>query len=189
MNVERKLATFSKIIEEEANFRRQATLEEIDTRLNTSMAEFKRQTEAEAEIKVNTEKEAAVQLINREISMYAAEKKKMLLAKRTELENKLFSHIENKLLQYSETDEYRDKLIKNIESELQAGPCEIIVTQRDYERLFADSAGSGVISAGNDFFIGGYKVVFKNRGMVMDKTYKTRIDDSGENFKGLKAYV
>jgi len=189
MNVEVKLATFSKIIEEEAELRRKAALDEIDIKLNTSIEQFKEQAVAEAKAKTAVENEAALQLVNREISLYSADKKKLLFAKRIELEAKLFSDIEKKILSYTNTDEYGRNLVKNIENEMQLHNCEIIVTKRDYERFFSNNESGSVISAGNDFFIGGYKAVLKNKGMVIDNTYRTRLEDQKENFKGLRAYI
>ena len=189
MNVEKKLATFSKIIEEEANFKRQNTLEEIDKKLNSSMAEFKRQAQAEATTKIDGEKTATERLVKREISMYANDKKRALLSKRTELEDKLFSAIEKKLIQYTNTSEYKENLIKNIEAEIKNQPCEIIVTKSDYEKIFSDNSLDNIKPAVDDFFIGGYRVILKNKGIINDNTYKLKLSDHRDNFKGLKTYT
>ena len=189
MNVEKKLATFSKIIEEEANAKRQATLHEIDTKLNTTLEDFKAKAEAEARAKIDAEKTAADRLVKREISMYSNDRKKTLLAKRTELEDKLFESARTKLVEYTKSEEYKENLIKFVENEMNNGPCEIIVSKSDYERFFAGEQWASIISSGNDNFIGGYKVVLKDRGRIIDNTYKLKLDDAKENFKGLKAYI
>ena len=186
MKVERKLETFSKIIEEDAQYRRKAMLEEIDAKTNLVLGEFEKREKAEAVKKIEKAKAEQERLVNREISIHANENRRMLLGKRQELEARLFAQIEKEIAEYTTEEEYKENLIRAIDAQINERPCEIIVKRADYERLFADGTRGNAVSEADDIFIGGYKVILKDKGMIIDNTYDFKLAEAKETFKGLK---
>ncbi|MBQ5310452.1 MAG: hypothetical protein ILP19_00195 [Oscillospiraceae bacterium] len=119
----------------------------------------------------------------REIAKAEQDMKHDLYRCREDLTDEMFDSIRSRLENFTALDAYRTALTKSISAEDTTG-AEIHVSVRDAEHL----AGIPGITADEDIVIGGYSIVYKDRGICIDKTFDSALSEQRERFSSRNIY-
>lgn len=114
--------------------------------------------------------------------------KMQLFSRRKEMTDEIFCKVRKKLLDYSKTNEYKEKLTANGKkaSELVNGKnCVLFVKQDDTQlaKELAKHFGKGTeIKAANDIQLGGFRCYCEELSIIIDETLDSRLSDQGKWF-------
>ncbi|MDR2899817.1 MAG: V-type ATP synthase subunit E, partial [Clostridiales bacterium] len=136
MNVKIKLENFARISEEEAENRRIEILKEIDEKVNQAVMAQERVAKEKAAKDINDYRQKAASRFNSETVAFRSDARLELLKAREELFDKLYSSVEERLLSYTDSDEYVNSLTADIKDLIQEHDGAVIyLTKKDMGRL------------------------------------------------------
>ncbi len=115
-------------------------------------------------------------IARRQISSASLAAKKAVLSRRTELESALYSRVREKLAEYTKSGEYRERLVDEITSAEAAGGT-FFVSPRD--KAVGESLGAKGYDIRTDTGIrlGGWYILFKDKGIIEDHTFDLKFSD------------
>lgn len=186
MDVQQKLSGFYKIVTGEAQKKREEIFEQIRNKMKNDFEKDFEKTCRHSIEKINNKKFKYEQVKNKEIVETVSMARKNFLILRNELKNELFEQAEKKIFEFTKTQIY----FEHIESELKAMNYEnpvIEFSSSDNELLKQmEKKFTFKIILSNENFLGGYRIYLKNSKIVIDKSFKTRLERAKENFNKFK---
>lgn len=188
MQTEEKVKEFERRALEEAERKRRKNLKEINFKVKEESQKGLREVELISKEKVDYELYKLTQIKNKEIQHAKNTSKKTLIILRNEYKENIFSNVEKRLYEFTNTNKYKNYLINNIKKILDY-TTEIYLTKKDmkYESIIKEELEVDIlISESNDDFIGGFKAVMVNKNIIIDNSFKAKLLDEKEKFKGFK---
>ena len=109
--------------------------------------------------------------------------KKEILSRREEIINSVFSEAKEKLLKFSESEEYRVWFEKKLSLALEGtgeGKKTVYVLEKDKKE--AEKSGEKVVAVNEAGFIGGVRVVNDDLGIIADYSFGEELSEAKEDF-------
>lgn len=183
-----KLELFSKTVFKETSEKVSKMIREAEVIRDERILGASDKYLATATARIEEEKRAIEQ---KYIRLSAAEKlkaNKELLALREALIDKLFNNVKNKLSEYTNKTEYKEKLIaicKSVAGEHSTKSGEVRLSRKDFEHkediLSALPSGYTAVMD-KSIKLGGVKVAFVEDNLMCDKTYDCALEEERESF-------
>ena len=126
--------------------------------------------------------------IARELSKAENASRKSTIAKRQEIEDKVFERAKEKLLEYAGTDKYITKLLesaKTVSEKLTADDVTLYVCERDLklkDKIISAFGRKCDVQASNEIQIGGIMGISRTVGLLADETLDTKLQNQREWF-------
>lgn len=176
-------AVFAEIEQKTATIRTDAEQNKVRTLEQTKEALL-----AKAEDELH-EKTAEIRQENRrETAKCSLEMKRALLKKRTELTEKIFAEVEDKLRDYCKTEEYRSELLKRIAAFGAAHPTtDPVLSVSEDDMALAESLKEAFgrpceLCADNAAALGGFIVFDRAQNLYYDETFAQKLADQKPYF-------
>ena len=186
MKIEDKLTYFLKMANEEAEAERARILAEFDQRMNEYIGSVTDDAQKKADALLRSETAKIEQSKNKEINLASTESKKEILNVRGLLLDDLFDGAINKIREYTQTDAYRARLLKDIsESSANYGKVRVYLMEGDFS-LSGELPANCECARVKDDFIGGFKLLLTERNAIEDHTYLARLKTVRDDFNELR---
>ncbi|MDR1559450.1 MAG: hypothetical protein LBS84_07100 [Clostridiales bacterium] len=186
MNVEEKLAFFSKIAVQEAEQERSKILADIDERMSKLVKTVTEDAQRHADIRLRAEASKIEQTKNKEIIAASGDYKKAVVNVRAHLLDELFESAAGKAKEYTRAEEYRERLLEDIKKLAERfGRVKVYLMERDMP-IARSLPGNCECVGMKDDFIGGFKLLITERNAIEDHTYLTRLKAARADFNELK---
>ena len=191
-DIHEKLNTFQQIILDDAAREREALLSEVErvrkTRLSAAEAELRKEIEA----RVQTEASAISGEMGQKISRQLLLDKRIIATRREEMAQEVFSLVRDRLLAFTQTDEYLPHLKKLYAEAFQAlgNPYDGVILLRDADmqytkELSAVLPGRHVTFQTGSFTLGGLIVDCHSKLLRAELSYDTALGDLDGHFAEL----
>lgn len=128
----------------------------------------------------------------REISRAELDAKREVLLYREELTEKLFSDVKGRIEAYRKTDAYLKKLEEMLASSDISGNAEIRLAPEDMkhaDKLKKSVPSSVEIKTDSNIRLGGLSVYFRDKGIVIDKTFDLALEEQREEFTASNVFA
>lgn len=192
MDIDEKIKKFEQSCEKLAQIDAQKLNEklnrEIEEQIESDLDEYVKKQE----VSYNKQCEKVVKEYNKSLFDYELECKKNIQNVKKIINRELKEEVERRIIDFTNKDEYyMQYLMRSIDSVLKivennAGSI-IYVTKRDSERYRELLEKYNItINYLDDFYIGGCKLINTDRGVIVDNTLKSNIEDmlNDDSFKG-----
>lgn len=187
-----KLNIFQRIILDDANQEREALLSEVQkertARFSAAEAEFRRETEARVQAEASTISGELGQKISRQLLI----DKRIIATRREEMAQEVFSMVRERLLAFTQTEEYPEHLKKLYREAFSAlgNPYDGVIFLREADMkyskaLSAELPGRHVTFEAGSFTLGGLIVDCHSKLLRADQTYDTALSDLDGHFAEL----
>lgn len=189
MKVSEKIEVFGTIALKEAQDKRAQFLPEIHKEYIDACDKIASEANKTYEEIIEKETYKAEQMKNHEILQANKEARHSLIELRAQLAGELFEEVSAMIADFIETEEYSQLLVKNIAETAKQYSQGIIVSicRRDMALEKEISVIPGVeVAEGDDKMLGGFIARVKGKNIVIDNSYKTRLDDERNSFNGFK---
>ncbi len=126
--------------------------------------------------------------IARELSKAENASRKSTFEKRQEIEEKVFERAKEKLLAYTKTDKYLEKMLssaKAVSSKLTANDVVLYVCERDMKlknKIISAFGRKCDIQVSDEIKIGGLTALSREMGLLVDETLDTKLENQREWF-------
>ena len=186
MKVSEKLDMFSKLAIKQAEEKRIRILNEIKEEYNRALREIQDSLQKEADSTIREEAYKVWQEKNRVMLQSSVEMKRSLIELRDELADKLFDNIREKLNEYMQTPEYESALMDQIQK-ISRQYCDLLIYLDPVDMRFAEQI-KWRFNADVDCesLIGGFRVLIKEKHMVIENSFSARLEEAKENFNAFK---
>jgi vacuolar-type H+-ATPase subunit E/Vma4 len=179
MTIEKKLAVFERITQEEAIAKRKNALDEIEASFNAAIETAVLAAEQQAREKIRSEQNQIEMAGNKQVAAASSEAKHAEAALRTKLMAQLFDDALADLRVFTQTPEYGDFLLDSLRLETQNAPNRydrVLIMKRDgiHASRLQSETGLGVNETDEDF-LGGFKLITADGRGMRDKTLQNRL--------------
>ena len=189
MNVKDKLASFAKTASSEAKTKSGTIESEIEERYTRECERIYSEAMKEAKEQIEEENQKLDNMQSKDINESVRNAKFSIIDMRNQLMTELFKNIVFRLAAYAETEEYFQRLVKDMKEIFEKyGEVEFFLCARDMflkEKILADLEGANISQAGTDI-LGGFKARIKSENVLVDYSFLSRLEDERENFRGFK---
>ena len=161
-----------------------AVFREVDAKTE----QIRREAEEKKEEEIRTKTEQIRQKFSQETAKCSLDAKRNLLAKRSELTQKLFDETAKRLAAFSKTEEYQALLLKKITSfsaSVTVNAPELLVGASDYEKKDAIKKAFGhdcTVTCDQTITLGGFIVRDTQNGLFYDETFAQKLADQKSYF-------
>ena len=186
MKITEKLNNFYASAIEVANKESDDTIREFTESMNRNLEEFRRQKEEETEITFGVEAEKLKRDVNRRISEATMEKKQSLNRLQQKKKEELFRKVYEMLMEYRNTTDYENYLMKSIKKAEKFAKEEAMVIYLDpadaskKEKLERETGYGLTVSKTN--FGGGIRAIIRTRNIVIDETFETKLRQEWDTY-------
>lgn len=186
MTTEEKIQYF--LDETMMNARKQAfsTIEEYYAAAEKMLSEYQETKKQETELRIDAEKESMKRAINKEVSAEQILIRKEYSDKQEELEQKLFTEVEQLLDAYMKTEAYDQLLLSQIKAAKEfAGADEITIyiDPKDESKKEALEKETGcALTVSSYSFVGGTRAIANAGKILIDHSFETMIKEEREKF-------
>jgi len=169
----------------------QSEIKKIQTEIqnieNRNIKELEETARNNAEIIVNQEVSSMDSEHAISLSRMADDNQRKLMKKRQELINNLFLEISDKLVEYTKTDEYKEKMKERIRLLSTQYHSEGILKLAPKDMKLADELSSGfsgqtVVRPDESIEIGGFILEYHQDRIIINETYDARLKEEREMF-------
>lgn len=189
MEFDKKLEQFSNIVLREASEEKQRVLAEVKTKINEANKKTKEDIIKKAEHNLKLEIEKTIREKNETVSKKAIESRRIVIEKRKELLDKIYSSVTERLVEFTECSEYSNWIVEKIEkAKLDLNDRNVIVyiSESDKKLLNTISEKTKVkLKLDESIKLGGCKIVSETQNMLVDNTLKNMLDEAFNNFNML----
>ena len=186
MTVEEKLQSFYDSSINSAESQAKAMIEEREAALDKVFDEHKEIAQRQAEAELKTEKEKSKRELNKKLSTEQLRIKRTFSKKETELKNKLFREVSDKLQNFMDSQEYPVYLERKIrEACTFAGsdPLVIYINSSDAQLRDQLEQKTGTkLTISEEDFKGGIRAVIKEKHILIDDSFLTLLKDEKDSF-------
>ena len=187
MNLEDKLAHFSKFCITDARSKADKIIADYQDALDKAFEEYKHDENRRAAMQLNIEAEKIKREGNRRISIEQTALKKQIGMEHEKLKEAVFCELTQRLDEFMKTPAYN----KLIEAQIQAvldfadsDTAEIYIDPKDEAMLdgLVQKYGN-ILRLSKDSFIGGTKAVIAAKNILIDNSFAKKLDDARESSK------
>lgn len=186
MTVEEKLQHFYDVAIGETQKEASQMLDEHREMLAHQLEEHKKVKNLQAEQDIRAEIDHAKREVNKALSAEQLVIKRELTKKQTELKDKLFIEVKDKLEEFMNSPEYEEYLINKIQEALKiAGDDElhIYVTPGDASLTHVLSAATGLpVEVLHETFLGGIKAIIPEKNILIDYSFQNSFENLKKEF-------
>jgi len=186
LNPEKKLEYFAETITREVEGKKQKARRQMAEDMNTAVSHAASEAEAWAERHILAEHQTLQKTTNKRISEAQTHARRSLAALQEELTAKLLGGVTADISAFTASPEYEGYLIAGIQAAVAGSKYSFIyiqLTPSDMRLANAVQEATGLIpEAGTGSDIGGFKLLTANRRMAADFTFKSRLEDTAEEF-------
>lgn len=180
---EAKLREFEKVIYSDANKKADEIIAEAKKSANGILSKAKIDAKQYKEEVLNSGAKSADKKSSVLVSAAAFNLKKELLIERTKLVSGMFDKIASRLLEFTNTDEYREYLVNAVNSAKISKGEKIILEVSDRDKELAKKLFSEYeVNAVNNIKIGGVRIIKAGLGVMIDKTFDEAIKEEMSKF-------
>ncbi len=186
MEYDNKFNEFSQIVLREASEEKQRILADIKRQITESNKKIKDEILKKSEQNLKLETEKVVYEKNKKLSKLAIEAKKEVIQKREELLLQMYNTLEQRLMEFTNSDKYNDWIISKIteaQSQLNTKDITIYISKKD-ENLISQRLKLKTL-LDNEIRIGGCKVICEQKKVLIDNTLEKKLNEVFENFDKL----
>lgn len=191
MTIEEKLKHFQNYCIEDANLRANKIISDYQTALEKTFSEHKLDEERRANLKIKIETEQFKRELNKIRSIEELKLKKLVGDKRSEITDKIFLELKDKIENFMSSTKYYDLLDKQIKEAISFADGDILDIYIDpndahfINKLSIDNIkpNSNVsIKESKYSFMGGTRAVIVNKNILIDKSFEKAILEAKKNF-------
>jgi len=186
LTVEEKLQSFYDSSIDSAQSQARAMIEEHKAALDKIFDEHKETMQRQAAAELKAEKEKSKRELNKRLSAEQLGIKRTLSKKETELKNKLFREVSDKLQNFMDSQEYPVYLERKIrEACTFAGsdPLVIYINSSDAQLRDQLEQKTGTkLTISEEDFKGGIRAVIKEKHILIDDSFITLLSDEKDSF-------
>ena len=162
-------------------------LDEYIRAMDASFEEHKADARRRADMQVAAETEKLEREINKRLSIGQLDLKREASRRQEELKDKLFVELRDRLANFMETQEYQRLLERQVRAEKEfAGDEELVIymdpSDEDKVQRIA-MHHNAVIKISEYSFNGGTRAVIPGKHILIDNSFKTRLDEARHEFK------
>lgn len=180
---EAKLREFEEVIYSDANKKADEIIAEAKKSANGILSKAKIDAKQYKEEALNSGAKSADKKSSVLVSAAAFNSKKELLIERTKLVSGMFDKIASRLLEFTNTDEYREYLVNAVNSAKISKGEKIILEVSDRDKELAKKLFSEYeVNAVNNIKIGGVRIIKAGLGVMIDKTFDEAIKEEMSKF-------
>lgn len=186
MDVQQKLSGFYRIIMGEAQQKKSKIFSELIQKIEN---DFKRDYEKETRLaltKINNKKFDFEQDANKKIVENASAERKKFLQLRSKLKDELFDRIQQSLIEFTNSQIYFEQIEKELRAINFQNPS-IEFSNSDNELLLVMRQKFPFkMFLSEENFLGGYRIYLADSKIVIDKSFKLRLENAKSNFNKFK---
>ncbi len=188
MEQQEKLSKFKNAVFREVDAKTEQIRREADEKKEQAIRKFTEQLDRSASEEIHTKTEQIRQKFSQETAKCSLDAKRNLLAKRSELTQKLFDETAEKLAAFSKTAEYQELLLKKIASfsaSVSADKPELLVGASDFQNKTAIEKAFGrdcTVVCDPAITLGGFVVRDAEKGLFYDETFAQKLADQKSYF-------
>lgn len=183
-----KLERFIETVRAEANARRDEILAETKAIMEEKIAQEREKIEREISAYLFEEQEKLDAKYKQTLSKVNFDGRRMLLIKREEVINSVFSEVRARLTEYTKTDDYKSYIVERIKAAKAAmGVDDVVITLRPADKALEDDVkeawGKGAsVSYSPSIENGGAMIASEENQIVVDETFDKRLIDAQSDF-------
>lgn len=188
-----KLKKFIEAVNGEVEARVAEILTEAENEKKRIISAAEKKGSDEAERYLEDKKRNTGRDLLREVSAAELEVKRSVLLHREKLTDTLFEDVKKRIADYRKTPDYIKKLEKMLAdakidtaAEIMLAPEDMGLADRLAKQLSADNA---VFKADANIRLGGLAVFFKEKGIVIDKTFDLALEEQRSEFTASNAFA
>lgn len=186
MTTEEKIKHFMDVTIRDASAKNEQVVKEYEDALNRIFEEHKEEAKRKADLNVHISEESLKKSINIAISKEQVQIKKDIGKKQSELKEKLFAEVKEKLLEYKKTSVYSERLVQQIKKAQAFAGGEtlvIYIDPSDAHMLDALKEKTGAEILVSEYsFAGGMRGVLKAKNILIDNSFESRLREARESF-------
>ncbi|MCL2378940.1 MAG: hypothetical protein FWC77_07425 [Defluviitaleaceae bacterium] len=186
MNPEKKLEYFTEAITKEVESKKRAARRQMTTDMNAAVAQAVAEAEAEAERRIISEEKTITKAGNKQVSEAKSQARRALQLLREELTAKLFEEITSDITAFTLSNEYESVLLGSIQAAISQSKHSFTYIQLPQGSLqlgpIIQEATGLTPEPGEETDIGGFRLISSSRVVVIDCTFKSRIESAVEAF-------
>lgn len=187
MTIEEKLQHFQSLCYQDATERSEKMLNDYTESLRNILEEHKVDARRQADMQVEAEAEKIERDINKQLSIEQINIKRIYSRKQEELKAMLFNELRNKLALFLDSKDYPEfleTLVKQAVEFADGAPITIYLDPSDADKLnrFALHTGAELRTAEHSF-LGGIQAEIPSRNILIDNSFKTKLEEAEENFQ------
>lgn len=186
MTIEEKLEHIMNSSIEDAKAQSEAMLSKYTSALDTEFEEYKHSVDTNAGQRLKAETNHIKMETNRELASKQIEIKRAISKKQSELKDKLFVEVKDKLATFMRTPDYMSMLERQIKAaKAFAGEDEIIIYVDPADEAIIPSLqmNTGLpISVSRYSFSGGTRAVIRAKNILIDNSFEKKLEEAYETF-------
>ena len=187
MTTEEKLQHFTMYAMEEARNKSNTMLREYREALEKIFQEHQEKKKRQADLEIKPETVRLVGQNNKQFSEAQIEIKRTLSRRQSELKEKLFVEVKDRLARFFETREYHQMLVKQLrEAREFAGGEEVLlyIDPSDAQYQYSIEAEVGApVTVSTYSFLGGTRAVLPARNILIDNSFESKLEEAKESFQ------
>lgn len=188
MGENQKLERFIETVRAEATARRDEILAETKSAMDEKLAVEREKIEREISAYLFEEQEKLDAKYKQTLSKVNFDGRRMLLIKREEIINSVFSEVRTRLFEYTKTDDYKTYVIERIKAAKAAmSVSDVTITLRPADKALEDDVkkawgkGAAVVYS-PAIETGGAMIASEENQIVVDETFDKRLIDAQSDF-------
>lgn len=186
MTNEEKLLNFQTVTMQAARQKSAIIIKEYEDSLNKTFDEHRAEKEKQAELQIKTERTNLARQKNKELSLKQIQLRQEITQKQDELKNKIFDEAKELVKEFMHTPDYSTLLTNQIKKDLEFAHGENITIYIDpvdeYHKAELESVTGTLLTMSDESFIGGTRAVISNRHILIDDSFKTKLEEAYTEF-------
>ena len=186
MTTEEKLSRFLETSVNDAVQQSTEIIEKYTAALESEFEDYKKAIDNEIESRLRAESNKIKILTNRELAEKQISIKRRISQKQEELEDKIFNEVISKLAEFKTGKEYYELLKKQIAQETEfagSDPVTIYIDPADEGLIDKLQADTGIMLTISEVsFNGGTKAVIPAKNILIDNTFKKKLEEERGKF-------
>lgn len=187
MTIEEKLQHFQSLCYQDATERSEKMLNDYTESLRKILEEHKVDARRQADMQVAAEAEKIERDINKQLSIEQINIKRIYSRKQEELKAMLFNELRNKLALFLDSKDYPkflETLVKQAVEFADGAPITIYLDPSDADKLNRFALHTGAeLKTSEHSFLGGIQAEIPSRNILIDNSFKTKLEEAEENFQ------
>lgn len=191
MDIQTKLSKFYKMVISEANKKNLDEFADDCNKIRVEMKNYFDSLYTDMVEKISIQKLKLCDQTDKFLALKVLETKKKLLLKRLDLKHMFFVELKKKIMDFVETDDYKRQILKELNNfdpknyKFKDFVFEFSERDRDLISVIKNNFEFEILISKEDF-IGGYKIYANNYKILLDKTFKSRLEKLEEQFNKFK---
>lgn len=187
MTIEEKLQHFQSLCFQDVSERSEKMLNDYTESLRSTLEEHKIDVKRQADMQLEAETEKIERGINKQLSIEQINIKRIYSRKQEELKKMLFSELRNKLALFMETSEYPYFLERQVKKALEiadGSPMTVYLDPSDADKInmIALVTDADMGTSEHSFF-GGIQAEIPSKNILIDNSFKTKLEEAEDNFQ------